>query len=913
MSTYNNALRRHRAFMWAAVVLLLLVGQTAAMAMTPAGTQIHNRAEATYTWEGLTRTTFSEQVTVTVQQVAGVALGPESVGEPGDGGFSPAYGLTVSNGTRLYIPYRITNMGNGPDTFALQPSWQGAPGAPALSNVKIYHDRDEDGVPGTSDAAIEDIALDAGESAALLLAINIPIGASDGDEYFTRIAAESEFDATVAAGNTWSKLRVQNTGAHVFIHRAATVDPQSAFGAGGGRPGIVAGAGATLTHTITFTNLGRAPIEDARLWEPLSDGERLLLDTYGSDAALLMNGSPLSVDAVVDPQARLIQDPSGTWGIEIDIDRMQPGQRMIVEYNTEVDWPTDDERFAKQAELHYESTPGVDETTYSNELLFVKAGEYAVRIGPKGVVLAAGEQGLATAGPVFFGERVRFPTVVYHDGTLPGTVELTLAAPPPAGWEVDLFHGDGVTPLVDTNGDGTPDTGPMQPGSQREIVVEVTVPADPALADTPPYVFEVVASFAEDNTATDTTVVQVDDVEAPEDVWDPLLLLTDEGPAVLPGSDITFAVVFGNDSSTDVYDATLVIDVSEYVGDVRLIAGDVGSAAWIEDQIDGDPRKTWEDLGLTDVDGVYDPATHTLRWNFAHIPPGVGGKVVFAGRVPVSTGAGTPIEMTATMASASPDHTAHSNIVQHTVLGEALTVDVSSAESEVAPGDINTYSATVSNLNPSEDFADVEVWMTMPEGLTYVQGSSRLNGQVIDDLAVVDGRLRYIIPSLPKDDSVRIRFDGLVNALAEGEIVVSAQATFETPSGVHMTSNKATVRTPVRAGMFGDDGLIMGRIVVGDDRPVAGVRVLLDDGRYAVTDTHGFYSLMNVEPGPRGVRLDPSSLRELEDVPAGVDASDVRIVRAVVPRAGVAVVDFALVANIIGVHTDERLLEGNDQ
>jgi hypothetical protein len=67
--------------------------------------------------------------------------------------------------------------------------------------------------------------------------------------------------------------------------------------------------------------------------------------------------------------------------------------------------------------------------------------------------------------------------------------------------------------------------------------------------------------------------------------------------------------------------------------------------------------------------------------------------------------------------------------------------------------------------------------------------------------------------------------------------------------------------------VFADKAVIVGRVYVdrnnndsyedGVDQGIAGARVYLSNGRYAVTDAKGRYSLTDVEPGIQAVRLDP--------------------------------------------------------
>jgi hypothetical protein len=79
------------------------------------------------------------------------------------------------------------------------------------------------------------------------------------------------------------------------------------------------------------------------------------------------------------------------------------------------------------------------------------------------------------------------------------------------GWTITLLQSDGVTPLVDTNGDGFVDTGKLASGAGRTIVVKVDVPSSAALATTDKLVVTAwstgVRGKSGADQATDTTTV----------------------------------------------------------------------------------------------------------------------------------------------------------------------------------------------------------------------------------------------------------------------------------------------------------------------------------------------------------------------------------------------------------------------
>jgi len=67
--------------------------------------------------------------------------------------------------------------------------------------------------------------------------------------------------------------------------------------------------------------------------------------------------------------------------------------------------------------------------------------------------------GQTVAGPAAPGAMVSFTNTLTNSGNATDTFNITTGTSTfPAGTTFQLFKSDGVTPLTDTNGDGTPDT-----------------------------------------------------------------------------------------------------------------------------------------------------------------------------------------------------------------------------------------------------------------------------------------------------------------------------------------------------------------------------------------------------------------------------------------------------------------------
>lgn len=75
------------------------------------------------------------------------------------------------------------------------------------------------------------------------------------------------------------------------------------------------------------------------------------------------------------------------------------------------------------------------------------------------------------------GDKVSYDLLVVNRGSGPDYIDVTYLSEP-NGWNVELFRGDGITPLTDSpaDGDGVPDTGLVGSFMEKGIVVKVTIP-----------------------------------------------------------------------------------------------------------------------------------------------------------------------------------------------------------------------------------------------------------------------------------------------------------------------------------------------------------------------------------------------------------------------------------------------------
>jgi hypothetical protein len=94
--------------------------------------------------------------------------------------------------------------------------------------------------------------------------------------------------------------------------------------------------------------------------------------------------------------------------------------------------------------------------------------------------------GATVAGPAAPGSTVSFTNTVTNTGNGSDTFNITLSPGNfPSGTTFQLFKADGVTPLVDTNSDGTADTGPLAPGATYSVILKATLPPGATNAGAP--------------------------------------------------------------------------------------------------------------------------------------------------------------------------------------------------------------------------------------------------------------------------------------------------------------------------------------------------------------------------------------------------------------------------------------------
>lgn len=191
----------------------------------------------------------------------------------------------------------------------------------------------------------------------------------------------------------------------------------------------------------------------------------------------------------------------------------------------------------------------------------------------------------------------------------------------------------------------------------------------------------------------------------------------------------------------------------------------------------------------------------------------------------------------------------------------AKTASVGVAEA----GDTVQYRVTLTNPDASQTVTGVNITDLLPHQMRLRLNTVRLDGQTIAASASADGRsLTMTLPSLaPRASAVltyvlEVRPDAREGDALNRAVAVDARGT---------KSNIADALVRIRRDTIGGRMTIIGRVTDGGCQAdpataagVAGVRIMLEDGSYAVTDQDGRYHLEGLKPGLHVVQVDDMTI-----------------------------------------------------
>lgn len=603
MSNFLN--QGARRVLATSVAVIAMSAGLEALAVTAAGQTIQNQATATY--QDATGNTYSAQsnlAVVTVQQVYSATIEED-------------HDRTAAAGQQVSFPHTLTNTGNGTDTYTL--ALTNLPGDDGdFTNLAVFHDLNGNGLadPGEPDVTGLTVTLNAGENTALVVSAIVPALAngSEVDSLLTATTANGVVtDLTASKGHDGldgtNRDRITITDDAVLnINKSAVHDPVAN----------------TIAYTIRVTNTGQSAANDVAIFDGIPAGTTLSAGPTGSGFGA-NTGDIAAAAAPIDEVALSIEfngdgdvadATEATLGIDLDRDGTQaasavpgvygfddelpPNTTVTLDFTVSYDPTMFDagdviENVARVAG-DLDGDGSVDDGVSPSNPTQTEIGQlYGVTITDTGGAASpavndgadddAAANDLQQVDEAGTGATVLFTNIVTNDGNGIDTFELDFSGSTfPAGTIFQAWNGTGSTQLLNTNGTGGVDTGPMDPGESRTITVRAILPSGPSGAPAGGYDVILTATSANDPATT----------PANDDVTEELLEILEASA----------------DLSNNAPDGDNTLDADAYNDDgvaVTTLTGDLGDTVVFNLTIEND--STRPDSFQLDSGGTWDGST----------------------------------------------------------------------------------------------------------------------------------------------------------------------------------------------------------------------------------------------------------------------------------------------------------------
>lgn len=462
------------ALLLAFVSLSFLYASNAIAAPAPANAVIGNQASATYVDSaGVTRPVTSNTVQTTVQQVKSFTL-------------TQSGAKTVPANQQVCYPHTITNTGNGTDLFTLNPATTG--GAFAHTGLAYFADTNQDGTPDSATPITAPVSIISGASYSFVVCGTTPPTATPGQAGTITVSVSD----TNAPATTLTQTDTTTIGAAAVnvTKKLSSVPPP-------GYIPVASGASPNngpLYVILDYSNNGAIQADNVRLTDPLPSGWRYvpgsgrwtvtgpsnaLTDVPGGDPAGITYQAPTSA-ATGTVEATITAVPASASGSVYFQVTIAPGLPATSPSNAITTTNT--------ATVQYTFTSlGVTvtvPTAPTNSVQYVVVQSAAMSVNGSATTAGTADAEPITVTSAAPGQAVTFIDYVWNRGSSPDSFDLTLrdgASPSPlpangstcnpantatanactfpTGTTFQLVASNGLTALLDTNGNGVPDTG----------------------------------------------------------------------------------------------------------------------------------------------------------------------------------------------------------------------------------------------------------------------------------------------------------------------------------------------------------------------------------------------------------------------------------------------------------------------
>jgi uncharacterized repeat protein (TIGR01451 family) len=196
--------------------------------------------------------------------------------------------------------------------------------------------------------------------------------------------------------------------------------------------------------------------------------------------------------------------------------------------------------------------------------------------------------------------------------------------------------------------------------------------------------------------------------------------------------------------------------------------------------------------------------------------------------------------------------------------GAPLAITKAASTAQAAPGDAVQYRIVVQNTDAVRSTGQVTISDQLPGAMRLKVGTVRYNGKLITPKVEANGRdFSVEAPPLPPSASGLLTYIAEVRQDAQPGDALNLASVRDNRGATSPTVD--AIVSIIRDGIS-ERFTLIGRITDGgcstDPRKangIGGVRVMLQDGTYTVSDSDGRYHFEGLKPGLHVVQIDPSS------------------------------------------------------
>lgn len=193
-----------------------------------------------------------------------------------------------------------------------------------------------------------------------------------------------------------------------------------------------------------------------------------------------------------------------------------------------------------------------------------------------------------------------------------------------------------------------------------------------------------------------------------------------------------------------------------------------------------------------------------------------------------------------------------------------MFVERSANKDDAAIGDFVQYKVVVENIT-NVTLDNIVISDELAPGFRLKKETIRLNDEIFNNINIAENgeSLTFNIDSLAAGESYTLKYLTVIGSSKRG---VAPSTSHAIANHGAANSNTARLNTFVSEELMRNTAVIVGNIMLTDDIPdnekpgLSGMRIYMEDGRYAITDQRGMYHFENITPGNHVVQLDTTSL-----------------------------------------------------